>query len=81
MSQKVQMWGNSLAVRIPKAIAENINIEAGTSVDFSLSGGSLVLTPNTKPKYSLEQLLNGITDDNLHGETSTGVAVGKEIVE
>lgn len=81
MSQKVQMWGNSLAVRIPKAIAENINIEAGTSVDFSLSGGSLVLTPNTKPKYSLEQLLNGITDDNLHGETSIGVAVGKEIVE
>lgn len=81
MPNKVQMWGNSLAIRIPKAIAESSKINQGTHIEFSLSDGSIILTPLKSPKYSLDQLLEGINKDNLHGEINTGNSVGKEIIE
>ena len=79
MQIQVQKWGNSLAIRIPKSFAKETNINKGTVVDLSLSDGKLVATPLTKEKYSLTQLLNEITDENIHEEIDTGDAVGKEI--
>ncbi|HEX3043907.1 MAG TPA: AbrB/MazE/SpoVT family DNA-binding domain-containing protein [Bacillota bacterium] len=49
---KVQKWGNSLALRIPKAFASQLHIEPGSEVDLSLEKGSLVIAPkesDTKP--------------------------------
>jgi len=81
MLNKVQMWGNSLAIRIPKAIAENINISQGTQIEFSLNEGRIILTPIKGPKYSLNELLDGINNNNLHNETETGLPLGNEIIE
>jgi len=76
---QVQKWGNSLAIRIPKSFAKEANIEKGSIVDLSLSDGKLIATPLTAEKYSLAQLLEKITNENIHEEIDTGDAIGKEI--
>jgi antitoxin MazE len=75
---KVQKWGNSLAVRIPKAFADQIRIETDSDVDLSVNDGVLTVTPALRPRYKLEELVAGITDENRHEEVSTGASVGNE---
>ena len=72
MKIRVQKWGNSLAVRIPKTVAQETNIERDSVVDLQIVQGKVVLTPTTKTQYSLSELLREIDDDNLHSEVSTG---------
>jgi antitoxin MazE len=78
MKSRVQKWGNSLAVRIPKAFAAEIGIESETAVEVSLADGTLVLTPIAKQKPTLQQLLSKVTKENLHREIDTGNATGNE---
>jgi len=80
MQTKVQKWGNSLALRIPKSFALNIDIKQNGFVDLSISGGKLIITPITAKEYSLKRLLAGISEDNLHEEFDTGIPVGKELL-
>jgi antitoxin MazE len=79
MKTRVQKWGNSLALRIPKSFADEVGLKKETSVDVSLAEGKLVITPEAKPKPTLKRLLATITKENMHGEFETGRAVGKEI--
>jgi antitoxin MazE len=78
MRTKVQKWGNSLALRIPKSFALESALEPDTEVDLTLVEGKLVITPVTQPSYSLEQLLEGVTKENTHAEIDTGQSVGNE---
>jgi antitoxin MazE len=78
MRTKVQKWGNSLAIRIPKAFAEEIDLERDTAVDVSVVDGQLVVSPAKVQLYTLESLLAGVTQENLHAELSTGQAIGNE---
>jgi antitoxin MazE len=80
MQTKVQKWGNSLALRIPKSFALNINIKQNEFVDLSISDGKLIITPIIEKEYSLKELLAGVSEDNLHGEFDTGIPVGKELL-
>lgn len=79
MKARVQKWGNSLAVRIPKSFAEEAGLQADEAVELSLVGGALVVRPIKPQPLTLEQLLLGITDENVPGEWDTGPAVGKEV--
>lgn len=79
MQARVQRWGNSLAVRIPKPFALEIGLEQNTLVTVSISEGKLLLEPIIEPKYTLEQMLAEVTADNLHHEVDTGQAVGNEV--
>jgi antitoxin MazE len=79
MKTHIQKWGNSLALRIPKSFAEEVGFQKETSVDVSIADGKLVITPLTKPKQNLKQLLAKITKENLHHEGETGSALGNEI--
>lgn len=79
MIANVAKWGNSLALRIPTAFAREISVREGVFVDISVTNGALVVRPvEEQHVYDLDTLLCGITEDNLHGETSTGSAVGNE---
>jgi antitoxin MazE len=78
METKVQKWGNSLAVRIPKAIADQLQIEPNSAVELVLSKGKLVIIPVQAPVYTLEELLEGMTAEMLHSEVDTGTALGAE---
>lgn len=75
---KVQRWGNSLGLRIPRAFAEEAGVEAGAEVDLSIRDGDLVVKPARRVKYRLGELLRKITARNLHGEVDTGGPVGRE---
>jgi antitoxin MazE len=79
MRTRVQKWGNSLALRIPKAFANEIGLHRETPVEISLADGKLVITPENKPKPTLKQLLAKVTKDNLHHEFDTGPAAGSEM--
>ena len=78
MRTRVQKWGNSLALRIPKSFANEVGLQRETSVEISLADGKLVITPVTKPKLTLKQLLTKVTKENLHHEVDTGPATGNE---
>ena len=78
MRTRVQKWGNSLALRIPKSFADEVGLEKETTVDVSLADGTLVITPIVKPKPTLQQLLSKVTKENLHHEIDYGPPVGNE---
>ena len=78
MKTRIQKWGNSLALRIPKSFANEVGLDKEAPVDVSLADGKLIITPVTQPKPTLKQLLAKITKDNLHHEVDTGPAVGNE---
>jgi antitoxin MazE len=78
MHAKIQKWGNSLAVRIPKGFARQINLNDGASIDLSLHKQTIVMKPRNEKKYTLDELLRGVTKKNIHGEVTTGPAVGRE---
>lgn len=79
MRTKVQKWGNSLAVRIPKTFAEEVGLADDSSIEMRLVKGGLLLEPAPVWGASLDELLDGITDDNVHAEVDWGPAQGKEI--
>ncbi len=77
MQARIQKWGNSLAIRIPKPFALEVGLEQNSLVAVSIKEGKLLLEP-IKPSYSLEELLAGVTQDNLHAEVETGLPIGNE---
>jgi antitoxin MazE len=79
MQTKIKKWGNSLALRIPKSFALNANLKQDELVDISVDKERIIIIPLGKKEYSLDDLLAGVSEENLHGEFDTGVPVGKEI--
>ena len=78
MRTSISRWGNSLAVRIPRAIAIDAGLHLGGSLQLEVDGGRLILTPIRVPLTSLDALLERVTDDNIHGSVETGAPVGNE---
>ena len=78
MPQTIVKWGNSLGLRIPQGIAEQIKLSEGSQVVLEVVDGNLVIKPK-RTKYSLDALLEDITQENLHGETDTGRPIGNEV--
>ena len=79
MKAQIKKWGNSLALRIPKSFALNANLRQDELVDISIDKERIIITPIGQKEYWLDELLAGVSEDNLHGEFDTGVPVGKEI--
>lgn len=76
---QVAKWGNSLAVRIPKALAEDAQLREGEPVTVMVPvEGGLVIKP-ARRKYQLRQLVARITPKNRHEETDWGKPRGKEL--
>ena len=78
MKTRVQKWGHSLALRIPKSFATEAGLDQDAVVDITLVNGKLIVTPLTPSRFSLEYLLAAVTTDNLHNEQDMGSAVGNE---
>ena len=79
MQTKIKKWGNSLALRIPKSFALNANLRQDELVDISVDKERIIITLIGDKEYSLDELLAGVSEDNLHGEFDTGTPVGKEV--
>lgn len=77
MITSVQRWGNSLAIRIPKAFAIQAELEEDTPVDLAIKGNTLIVR-STRKEWRLEELLEGVTPSNIHRETDWGDSAGRE---
>jgi antitoxin MazE len=78
MNTTIQMWGNSLALRIPQAVARQLQVGNGDDVELSVEADGLRIRP-ARRRYRLAQLVGKITSANRHTETNWGKSVGKEL--
>ncbi len=80
MRSRIQKWGNSLAMRIPRPLAAEMHLGSDSAVDLTLVEGRLVVTPIAEDdELTLQALLASVTEQNRHGEVNSGPAVGAEV--
>lgn len=77
MRAKAQKWGNSLAVRIPKAVADQAGVREEDELEIEVVAKVIRMKP-CRRELTLERLLRGITAENLHGEADFGPREGRE---
>lgn len=76
-STQIARWGNSLGLRLPRAVAAEARLGEGDTVEVSVKGGAIVVRP-TRPTYSLADLVAKITPRNRHRECDWGPPAGDE---
>lgn len=81
MNTRVQKWGNSLGLRIPKHLAELSSIEEGSVVDISLNDGMLVIRLIDKTTLELSALVEGVTEKNIHRDSFLDISGRREVHE
>ncbi|MFA9461959.1 AbrB/MazE/SpoVT family DNA-binding domain-containing protein [Thiohalorhabdus methylotrophus] len=80
MRSSVSKWGNSAAVRIPQPLLEQSGLLLKDEVEIEVEDHTLVIRPaRSRPSYSLDSLLDGITEANLHKEVDWGGPEGNEL--
>lgn len=79
MLAKVQKWGNSQGVRIPKIILENANINTNDYIDIKLVDGRIIIEP-IKKHLSLKERLKNYDGDYTCSEWDNGNSVGQEVL-
>ena len=76
----VAKWGNSLALRLPKHVADDLGLTTGTAMAVDVEGGRLVAKPvGRRPRPKLADLVAAITPKNRHAAADWGAAVGNEV--
>jgi antitoxin MazE len=75
---QIARWGNSLGLRLPKSVAVEAQVDEGDTVNVSVKNGAIVIRPS-RPTYSLEELVAGITPGNRHTESDWGTPIGHEV--
>jgi len=79
MKTRIQKWGNSLAVRIPKSFADGLRFADNSPAEMGLEDGAIVIRPDPDRVWDLDGLLAGVTDDNIHAawEAEADAAAGR----
>ena len=73
MNTRLLKWGNSLAVRVPKAYVDEMKIGENSILEMTLYEGALILMPKPESRWDLQGLLAGVTDANNPGEGETEI--------
>jgi antitoxin MazE len=77
---KIQKWGNDLGINIPMVIANGLSLREGLYVDIKKNGNRLIIEPlEMNISFSLTDMLNEITENNVHQCVDTGTPIGNEI--
>jgi antitoxin MazE len=79
MRVQVARWGNSLGLRIPKEVAREAGLAEGMRVEVAAEDGRVVIS-RTRPRYRLEELLEGMTPEDMHAAFDWGPDLGREFV-
>jgi antitoxin MazE len=77
MKAVIKKWGNSLGIRIPKVIVNDLSLKDGTIIEIDEQDDKIILY--TKKQYLLDNMLEKITNNNLHSEIISGKSTGNEI--
>lgn len=82
ITQKTDQWGNSTGIRLPKKVIKAAKWQEGQEVKVDVRGQSVVLTPvGQEEKFTLEDMLKGVTPEKVGGEIDWGPDVGAEIID
>jgi antitoxin MazE len=83
MKVRFSKWGHSLAIRIPAALAREIGATEGKRAEITVEDGALVIRTDKRQgkrrRYTLEELVRGMTKENVHPETDWGPPRGNEV--
>jgi antitoxin MazE len=79
MSVTLHRWGNSVGLRVPKPLLEQLGLKAGSEVELKVEDGRLVIEPHCPKRLTLKDVLKGFTPENQPGEVDWGPPVGKEV--
>ena len=82
METILRKWGNSIGLRIPALLLAELGLSENTPVELKVEDGKLIVAPGRRKrrwKYSLDELLAGVSPENIHPETDWGVPVGDEV--
>jgi antitoxin MazE len=78
MDAIIRKWGNSAAIRLPVTAIKDARFTLEQKVRLTVTRGRIVIEPSSRVEYDLDELVDGITPGNLHGEVDFGGPVGKE---
>jgi len=79
MLTQIRKWGNSLALRIPSSLAGQSGLKQGSEVELTIEDGRLIVKPISSWEIELQELLERMDPDSLHGEIDFGPPVGDEV--
>jgi antitoxin MazE len=79
MAVTLHKWGNSVGLRVPKPLLEQLGLKEGVQVDVKVEGNRLVIEPIHRRRYTMAELLEGFTADDRPGEVDWGPPVGREV--
>ena len=79
MSITLHRWGNSVGLRLPKPMLEQLGLTEGSQVDVMIEAGRLVIEPVRRRRMTMAELLEGFTSDDRPGEVDWGAPAGREI--
>jgi antitoxin MazE len=80
MSTTVRKWGNSLGIRIPRSIAEQVDLRDGSAVEFDTAGGVLTVRPKRRTRPTLSALLSKAKGPSPHRRLARGGPAGRELL-
>jgi len=76
---KVSQWGNSLGFRIPRGLADSLNIQAGDTLELAQAEEGILIKKATAGKrYSLSDILDSFNSSSDHPAVDFGPARGDE---
>lgn len=80
MITKVQRWGNSQGIRIPKNLLNSSQIKVGEEVEIVIRDGKIIIESTNKihGRYSIGELVKNKPQEYNSKEVQWGDAVGKE---
>ena len=81
MTTKIQKWGNSLAIRLPKALFQTGKFSLGSEVTLEEKGSEIILKVAKRKYPTLKEIMKGIRPNQWEPELDWGPDVGKEIID
>jgi len=81
MVTKVSKWGNSLGVRLPKTIIDNLHLKDGSSVIIEKKDGTIIIVPQEKDIISVDDLIAGMTSEGVLDQFESYEDVGREKID
>jgi antitoxin MazE len=81
MTTKIQKWGNSLGIRLPKVLIESTPFSLGSEVEVEKKGSEIILKVIKDKKPTLKEMLKGMTKANFEPLVDWGPPVGREIID
>src|SRR5690242_8758718 len=79
LSVRLHRWGNSVGLRLPKALLGQLGLAEGSEVEVSVERNRLVIQPARRRRYTMAELLEGFTPDDRPEEVDWGPPVGREV--